>query len=64
MMTGDTVFIEGNAVENVSQSLAELQQKRDKLMMEDYSKNHEEVMNLNKQIVSLQQAQAAGMRKV
>lgn len=64
MMTGDTVFIEGNAVENVSQSLAELQQKRDKLMMEDYSKNHEEVMSLNKQIVSLQQAQAAGMRKV
>lgn len=62
MMTGDTVFIDGNAVEHVAQSLSELQQKRDKLMMEDYSKNHEEVMNLNKQIITLKQAQAAGTR--
>ena len=60
---GDTVFIEGNAVENVSQSLAELQKKRDKLMEEDYSKNKEDIMNLNKQIVTLKQAQNAGSQR-
>lgn len=63
MMMGDTVFIEGNAVENVSQSLAELQKKRDKLMEEDYGKNKEDIMNLNKQIVTLKQAQNAGSQR-
>ena len=63
MMTGDTVFIEGNAVENVPQTLQTLQQKRDTLMQEDYSKNREAIMNLNKQIVQLKQSQTQGAAK-
>ena len=63
MMTGDTVFIEGNAVENVPQTLQTLQAKRDKLMNDDYSKNREEVLALNQQIVKLKQSQAAGAAK-
>lgn len=63
MMTGDTVFIEGNAVENVPQTLQTLQQKRDTLMQEDYSKNREAIMNLNKQIVQLKQSQTQGVAK-
>ena len=63
MMTGDTVFIEGNAVENVPQTLQALQQKRDTLMQEDYSKNRDAIMNLNKQIVQLKQSQTQGAAK-
>lgn len=63
MMTGDTVYIEGNAVEDVPQTLASLQQKRDTLMKEDYEKNREQVLALNKQIVTLKQAQNAGKAK-
>ena len=63
MMTGDTVFIEGNAVENVPQTLQTLQEKRDKLMSEDYAKNKEQVLSLNKQIVQLKQSQLAGAQK-
>lgn len=63
MMTGDTVFIEGNAVENVPQTLQTLQEKRDKLMSEDYTKNRDQVLALNKQIVQLKQSQNAGAAK-
>ena len=63
MMTGDTVFIEGNAVENVPQTLQTLQAKRDRLMSDDYSKNRDEVLALNQQIVKLKQSQAAGAAK-
>lgn len=63
MMTGDTVFIEGNAVENVPQTLQTLTEKRDKLMAEDYSKNLDQVLSLNKQIVKLKQSQSAGAAK-
>lgn len=63
MMTGDTVFIEGNAVENVPQTLQTLQEKRDKLMNENYSKNREEVLALNQQIVKLKQSQQTGATK-
>ena len=63
MMTGDTVFIEGNAVENVPQTLQTLQDKRDKLMSEDYEKNRQEVLALNQQIVKLKQAQSSGAAK-
>lgn len=63
MLTGDTVFIEGNPVENVPQTLTSLQEKRDKLMAEDYEKNKEQVLALNKQIVQLKQSQRAGAAK-
>jgi len=63
MMTGDTVFIEGNAVENVPQTLSTLQDKRDKLMAEDYAKNREQVLAINKQIVQLKQSQKTGAEK-
>lgn len=63
MMTGDTVFIEGNAVENVPQTLQNLVDKRDKLMADDYVKNRDQVLALNKQIVQLKQAQTAGAMK-
>lgn len=63
MMTGDTVFIEGNAVENVDSTLSALTEKRDKLMSEDYVKNREQVMSINQQIVKLKQAQALGATK-
>lgn len=63
MMTGDTVFIEGNAVENVPQTLTSLQEKRDRLMSEDYEKNKEQVLALNKQIVQLKQSQRSGAAK-
>lgn len=63
MMTGDTVFIEGNAVENVPQTLQTLQEKRDRLMTEDYSKNRDQVLALNQQIVKLRQAQNIGASK-
>ncbi len=63
MMTGDTVFIEGNAVENVPQTLQTLQEKRDKLMSEDYAKNRDQVLALNKQIVELKRSQSSGAMK-
>lgn len=63
MLTGDTVFIEGNAVENVPQTLQALEAKRDKLMSEDYAKNRDQVQALNKQIVQLKQAKQAGAMK-
>ena len=63
MMTGDTVFIEGNAVENVPQTLQTLQEKRDKLMSEDYEKNREQVLALNQQIVKLKASQRVGASK-
>lgn len=63
MMTGDTVFIEGNAVENVPQTLQSLTERRDKLMSEDYAKNKDQVLALNQQIVKLRQAQTSGAMK-
>lgn len=63
MMTGDTVFIEGNAVENVPQTLQTLQAQRDKLMNEDYLKNRDQVLALNQQIVKLKQSQQTGAAK-
>lgn len=63
MMTGDTVFIEGNAVENVPQTLQTLQEKRDKLMSEDYEKNKEQVFALNQQIVKLKASRNSGASK-
>ena len=63
MMTGDTVFIEGNAVENVPQTLQTLQEKRDRLMQDDYSKNRDQVLALNQQIVKLKQSQNIGATK-
>lgn len=63
MMTGDTVFIEGNAVENVPQTLQTLQEKRDKLMSENYEQNREQVLALNQQIVKLKASQRAGASK-
>lgn len=63
MMTGDTVFIEGNAVEDVPQTLQTLTEKRDRLMSEDYTKNREQVLALNQQIVKLKQSQMAGASK-
>lgn len=63
MMSGDTVFIEGNAVENVPQTLQNLTAKRDKLMSEDYEKNREQVMALNQQIVKLKASQMASQMK-
>lgn len=63
MMTGDTVFLEGNVVENVPQTLQTLQEKRDRLMREDYTKNKEQVLALNQQIVNLKKAQASGAAK-
>lgn len=63
MMTGDTVFLEGNAVENVPQTLQTLQEKRDKLMAEDYTKNRDQVLALNNQIVKLKQSQNSGVSK-
>lgn len=63
MMTGDTVFIEGNPVENVPQTLQTLQEKRDRLMAEDYAKNRDQVLALNQQIVKLKQAQRSGAVK-
>lgn len=63
MMTGDTVFIEGNAVENVPQTLQTLQEKRDRLMQDDYSKNRDQVLALNQQIVKLKQSQSIGATK-
>lgn len=63
MMTGDTVFIEGNAVENVPQTLQTLRDKRDKLMSEDYDKHKDQVLALNQQIVKLRQSQQNGATK-
>ena len=63
MMTGDTVFIEGNAVENVPQTLQSLLDQRDKLMAEDYTKNRDQVLALNKKIVQLKQSQQSGAAK-
>ena len=60
MMTGDTVFIEGNVVENVPQTLQTLTEQRDKLMSEDYLKNREQVLSLNQKIVKLKQSQQSG----
>ena len=62
-MTGDTVFIEGNAVENVPQTLQSLLEQRDKLMTEDYTKNRDQVLALNKKIVQLKQSQQSGAAK-
>lgn len=58
MMTGDTLFIEGNAVENIPQTLETLTAKRDRLMQEDYAKNKQTVNELNQQIVKLKMAQS------
>ena len=63
MMTGDTVFIEGNAVENVTATLSDLTAKRDKLMSEDYAKNRDAVLALNQQIVKLKQSQSQSQSK-
>jgi len=57
MMSGDTVFIEGNAVENIPQSIEALRAKRDELMSKDYTGNKAQVLELNQQIVRLTQAQ-------
>lgn len=57
MMTGDTIYIEGRGVENVPQTIENLQAKRDSLMAADYIKNKAQVNELNQQIVQLKMAQ-------
>lgn len=63
MATGDTVYIDGNPVQDVSNSLQSLEKKRDELMQEDYRKNNNRVQELNKQIADLKNQQAQAMRK-
>lgn len=57
MMTGDTIYIEGQGIEDVPQTIENLRAKRDALMEADYAKNKTQVNELNKQIVQLQIAQ-------
>lgn len=57
MMSGDTVFIEGTAVENIPQTVESLRAKRDELMSKDYVGNKAQVNELNQKIVQLTQAQ-------
>lgn len=61
MMTGDTLFVEGKQVTNVNQSLAEIEEERDRLLSEDrkngVAKNQNRIMELNKRIVMLREAQ-------
>lgn len=57
MMTGDTLYIEGQSVNNISGSLESKTKERDKLMAEDYKKNFDRVQELNAEIASLKQAQ-------
>ena len=57
MMTGDTIFIEGNRIDDVPQTIENLRAKRDSLMEADYVKHKAEVTELNKQIVQLQMSQ-------
>lgn len=63
MLTGDTVFIEGNVVENIPQTIESLSAKRDALMADNYTKNAAQVQELNKQIVSLKMAQQGSVGK-
>lgn len=57
MMTGDTIYIEGKGIDNVPQTIEELQAKRDSLMQQDYVGNKAQVNELNKYIVQLKMAQ-------
>ena len=56
MMRGDTVFIEGSAVENIPQTIDTLSAKRDELMSSNYAGNKVQVNELNQQIVKLKMA--------
>lgn len=56
MMRGDTVFIEGSAVENIPQTIDTLSAKRDELMASNYAGNKAQVNELNQQIVKLKMA--------
>lgn len=57
MITGDTLYIEGQSVNNISGSLESKTKERDRLMAEDYKKNFDRVQELNAEIASLKQAQ-------
>ena len=57
------VFIEGNVVENIPQTIESLSAKRDALMADNYTKNAAQVQELNKQIVSLKMAQQGSVGK-
>ena len=56
MMTGDTIYLEGGAIEDVPGTIEALRAKRDELMQADYVKNKAQVNDLNKRIVELQMA--------
>lgn len=57
MMTGDTIYIDGQRVDDIPQTVESLRAKRDSLMQTDYVKNKAQVNELNQQIVQLQMAQ-------
>lgn len=57
MMTGDTIYIDGQRVDDIPQTVESLRAKRDSLMQADYVKNKAQVNELNQQIVQLQMAQ-------
>ncbi len=63
MMTGDTIFIEGNRIDDVPQTIENLRAKRDSLMEADYVKHKAEVTELNKQIVQLQMSQQGQLNR-
>lgn len=63
MMRGDTVFIEGSAVENIPQSIETLSAKRDELMASNYAGNKVQVNELNMQITKLKMAQSGQIGK-
>lgn len=57
MQSGDTLYIDGNVVTDVPQTIESLTAKRDELMAKDYAGNKAQVNELNKQIVQLKMAQ-------
>ena len=57
MQSGDTLYIDGNVVTDVPQTIESLTAKRDELMAKDYAGNRAQVNELNKQIVQLKMAQ-------
>lgn len=57
MQTGDTLFIDGNVVTDVPQTIESLRAQRDELMEQDYVKNKAQVQQLNEKIARLKLAQ-------
>lgn len=57
MQSGDTLYIDGNVVSDVPQTIESLTAKRDELMAKDYVANKAQVNELNQQIVKLKMAQ-------